>query len=130
MLNSSIDIDRRGVICSLQPGAAFPAVPSAEPVEVGELTTYLNDAVLLAPSMLLGLATTWSGVDDHTFDVSLSDAARTVTGRVFIDDRGAPRDFSTTDRFADLPGGLVRAEWRTPDTELGGHRRATAAGPV
>ena len=62
--------------------------------------------------------------------MSLSDAARTVTGRVFIDDRGAPRDFSTTDRFADLPGGLVRAEWRTPDTELGGHRRATAAGPV
>jgi hypothetical protein len=39
-------------------GAAFPAVPSAEPVEVGELTTYLNDAVLLAPLMLLGLATT------------------------------------------------------------------------
>jgi hypothetical protein len=33
---------------------------------------------------------------------------------VFVDDRGAPNDFSTTDRYADLPGGLVRAEWRTP----------------
>jgi hypothetical protein len=82
--------------------------------DLGELTTYLNDAVLVAPSMLLGSATTWTGVDDHTFDVSLSDAGRTVTGRVFLDDRGAPFDFSTTDRFADLPGGLVNAEWHTP----------------
>jgi len=82
--------------------------------DVGELTTYLNDAILIAPSMLLGLPTTWVAVDDHTFDVSLSDAGRTVTGRVFLDDQGAPRDFSTTDRFAALPGGLVRAEWRTP----------------
>lgn len=82
--------------------------------DIGELTTYLNDAVLLAPSMLLGPATTWTGIDAHTFDVTLSDAGRTVTGRVFLDDRGAPRDFSTTDRFADLPGGPVRAEWRTP----------------
>jgi len=82
--------------------------------DIGELTTYLNDAVLLAPSMLLGPATTWTGIDEHTFDVILSGSGRTVTGRVFLDDRGAPRDFSTTDRYADLPGGLVRAEWRTP----------------
>jgi hypothetical protein len=82
--------------------------------DIGELTTYLNDAVLLAPSMLLRPATTWTGVDDHTFDVTLSDAGRSVTGRVFLDERGAPFDFSTMDRFADLPGGLVRAEWRTP----------------
>jgi hypothetical protein len=82
--------------------------------DVGELTTYLNDAVLLAPSMLLGLDTEWRGVDERTFDVALTDSGRTVTGRVFLDDRGAPVDFSTTDRFADLPGGLARAEWRTP----------------
>ena len=85
-----------------------------EEFDIGELTTYLNDAVLLAPSMLLGLATTWTGVDERSFDVSLTDSGRTVTGRVFLDDRGAPRDFSTTDRYADLPRGLVRAEWRTP----------------
>jgi len=82
--------------------------------DLGELTTYLNDAVLLAPSMLLGPTTTWSGVDEQTFDVTLSDAGHTVTGRVYLDERGAPRDFSTTDRYADLPGGLVRAEWHTP----------------
>ena len=82
--------------------------------DIGELTTYLNDAILIAPSMLLGPATTWREVDDDSFDVTLTDAGRSVTGRVFVDKRGAPNDFSTTDRFADLPDGLVRAEWRTP----------------
>jgi hypothetical protein len=64
--------------------------------------------------MLLGPATSWTAVDDRSFDVTLGDAGRSVTGRVLVDDRGAPCDFSTTDRYADLPGGLVRAEWRTP----------------
>jgi hypothetical protein len=85
-----------------------------EEFDIGELTTYLNDALLLAPSMLLGPTTTWAGVDEHTFDVTLHNAGHTVTGRVYLDERGAPRDFSTTDRYADLPGGLVRAEWHTP----------------
>ena len=87
---------------------------SGDEFDVGELTTYLNDAVLLAPSMLLGPSTSWHHVDDGSFDVHMTDAGRTVTARVFVDVRGAPYDFSTTDRYADLPGGLVRAEWRTP----------------
>ncbi len=82
--------------------------------DTGELTTYLNDAVLLAPSMLLGTETKWTGVDDHTFDVALTDLGRTVTARVVIDDHGAPRDFITTDRYAALPEGLVQARWNTP----------------
>jgi len=53
-------------------------------------------------------------VDNATFDVTLADAGRSVTARVFLDGPGAPVDFSTTDRFAALPGGLRRAEWRTP----------------
>ncbi|KOU57481.1 hypothetical protein ADK57_38400 [Streptomyces sp. MMG1533] len=85
-----------------------------EEFDIGELTTYLNDAILMAPSMLLTPATAWSPVDDHTFEVCLTDAGRTVRARVFVDERGAPYDFSTTDRYADLPGGLIRAEWHTP----------------
>ena len=64
--------------------------------------------------MLLGPDTTWNQVDDDAFDVTLTDAGHTVTGRVVIDERGAPRDFSTTDRFAALPEGLVRTQWTTP----------------
>jgi hypothetical protein len=82
--------------------------------DIGELTTYLDDAILVAPSMLLGLATTWTGIDDTTFDVTLNDAGRTVRGQVSLDERGAPLDFMSTDRFAALPSGPVRAEWRTP----------------
>jgi hypothetical protein len=37
-----------------------------------------------------------------------------VTGEVFLDDDGRPRDFRTEDRWADLPGGPVRAPWSTP----------------
>jgi hypothetical protein len=85
-----------------------------EEFDIGELTTYLNDAILVAPSMLLTSATAWSPVDDHTFEVSLTDAGHTVRAQVFVDQRGAPYDFSTTDRYAALPGGLVRAEWHTP----------------
>ena len=40
-----------------------------------------------------------------------------MTARVLIDERGAPRNFSTTDRYAALPGGPVRAEWTTPVTQ-------------
>ena len=55
--------------------------------DTGELTTYLNDAILLAPSMLLGPATSWRAIDDGSFEVSLTDDGRTVTGRVFLDER-------------------------------------------
>lgn len=87
---------------------------SGEEFDVGGRTTYLNEAILLAPSMLLGPETTWTEVDARSFDVTLLDSGRSVTGRVFLDDRGAPVDFSSTDRFAALPSGLVRAEWHTP----------------
>jgi hypothetical protein len=60
--------------------------------DIGELTSYLNDAVLIAPSMLLGPSTAWTAVDDGSFDVTLTDAGRTVTGRVFVDQSAAVRD--------------------------------------
>jgi hypothetical protein len=82
--------------------------------DIGELTTYLNDAVLLAPSLLLRPGTEWKQLDQATFQVTLTDRSRRVSGRVKIDERGAPVDFATTDRFADLPGGLRRVEWHTP----------------
>lgn len=84
-------------------------------LDVGELVTYLNDAILLAPSLLLGPETTWREVDAGSFEVTLRDGARGVTARVWLDERGAPRDFSTNDRFFYTPDGrLLRAEWRTP----------------
>ncbi|MGH9264198.1 MAG: DUF6544 family protein [Acidimicrobiales bacterium] len=101
--------------------------------DAGELSSWVNDAVLLAPSMLLGPATGWAGVDDRSFDVTFSDAGLTVRARVSLDDRGAPVNFSTTDRYAALPGGPVRARWTTPIAgweEVGGRPVPTGGAAV
>jgi hypothetical protein len=84
-------------------------------LDVGELVTYLNDAILMAPSLLLGPEATWREVDPRSFDVTLKDDSLAATARVWLDENGAPVDFSTTDRFYDRPDGRrVRTEWRTP----------------
>jgi hypothetical protein len=97
---------------------AFTVVKGTGPeIDVGELVTYLNDAILMAPSLLLGPEVSWREVDDSCFDVTLRDGSLSVTARVWLDAQGAPRDFSTTDRFFETPDGkLVRTEWRTPVT--------------
>jgi hypothetical protein len=85
--------------------------------DLGELVTYLNDLVLLAPSMLLVPAVAWTAVDERSFELSLSDHGNTVRARVFLDERGAPVNFETTDRFCDDPANpkrLLRARWTTP----------------
>jgi hypothetical protein len=78
--------------------------------DIGELVTYLNDAVLLAPSMLLVPAVRFAPVDEGSFDLTLTNLGTTVAARVFVDERGAVRDFSTTDRFH----GRTRTRWTTP----------------
>jgi hypothetical protein len=84
-------------------------------LDTGELVTYLNDAILMAPSLILGPETTWSAVDEKSFDVAFTDFGRTVHARVFLDDRGAPTNFVTTDRYFDMPDGKrVKTEWNTP----------------
>ena len=90
---------------------------TGEEYDVGELVTYLNDAVLIAPSMLLVPEISWAPAATDSFDVLLTDHGRTVTARVIVDENGAPRDFTTMDRFCynpDEPQKLMRARWSTP----------------
>jgi hypothetical protein len=107
---------------------------TGEEFDAGELTTYLNDAILLAPSMLLGPHTSWTPTGSpDAFDVALSAAGRCVRARVLLDGDGAPRDFSTEDRWAALPAGLVRTRWTTPVTgwqAVDGRRLPTAGAAV
>lgn len=83
--------------------------------DVSELVSWLNDAILFAPSMLLNSATTWAatGTDD-TFNVAITDVGHRVQARVVLDADGRPRNFCTTNRWAALPEGLARARWTTP----------------
>jgi len=97
----------------------FSVVDAGGPeLDTGELVTFLNDAILLAPSMLLDERTGWSAVDDRAFDVAFSDRGRKVGARVSVNADGAVRDFSTTDRFVQDPyrrgHPFVRARWSTP----------------
>ncbi len=88
-----------------------------EKIAIGELVTYLNDAILFAPSMVLGPETSFTAASDDAFDISLRDGERCVTARVFVDAEGAPTNFTTNDRFGEdpaKPGAMVRAEWSTP----------------
>jgi len=67
--------------------------------------------------MLLVPEVRWSAVDARSFDVALTDHGRTVTARVFVDERGAPIDFETTDRFyadANDASKVTRCRWTTP----------------
>ena len=87
-------------------------------LDLGEMVTYLNDAVLYAPSMLLRPNTEWLEVGEGCFDLKLHDGQNTASARVFIDGRGTPYEFSTTDRFVSDPytkgHPVVRARWTTP----------------
>ena len=97
--------------------------------DLGELVTWLNDAIMFAPSMLLGAHARFAATgSDDEFDVTVTDRGRTVTARVYLDTDGAPRDFGTEDRWAALSGGLVRARWTTPVSGCRPGRRTTAAG--
>lgn len=90
---------------------------ASEQISVGELVTWLSDAIFFAPSMLLGLEATWTPVDQDTFDVTLTDQDRTVSARVSIDENGALTNFTTIDRYASDPADpqrLVRTRWSTP----------------
>jgi hypothetical protein len=97
----------------------LPVVDETGPdLDLSELVTYLNDALVFAPSMLLGPHTRWTSVDDRSFDVAITDFGRTAKGRVFLDERGAMSDFSTEDRFVADPWTsghpFVRGVWTTP----------------
>jgi hypothetical protein len=114
-------------------GLVTVADGSGPEFDVGELTTWLNDAVLLAPGMLLSAPVTWEATGGDSFRVSLTDAGRTVGAEVFLDDDGRPRDFRSEDRYADLPGGPVRALWSTPVagwTVVDGRPRVTGGAAV
>jgi hypothetical protein len=83
--------------------------------DLGELVTWLNDSIMFAPSMLLGPHVTFAAAgSDDEFDIAVTDRGRIVRARVYLDAEGAPRDFSTEDRWAALGNSLVRARWTTP----------------
>ncbi len=114
MVGRDAYVDGHGDMKGKLAGLVTVANGSGHEFDLGELVTYLNDAVVLAPSMLLDDSTTWTEVDDESFDIELRDGAHVVHARIFVDAEGTLVDFSTDDRWCDLPDGLVQARWSTP----------------
>ncbi len=97
-------------------GLVTVADGSGPQFDSGELVTWLDDAVLLAPAMLLHPRTRWEDRGEDRFAVSVTDAGHTVGAVVALDGDGRPLDLRTDDRWADLPGGPARTPWSTPVT--------------
>lgn len=116
MFGSDTYLRGRGRMLGKVLGLVTVADGTGPEFDIGELSTYLNDAVLLAPSSLLVPAVEWGVVDDRSFDVTIHDAGLTSRARVWLDADDQVVDFRTEDRYAALPGGVVRAPWSTPLT--------------
>lgn len=89
-------------------------------VDADELVSYLADAALLAPTMLLRPEVRWYRLDDEAFELALVDRGHAVSARVTVDERGAPTEVASEDRFhldptADRPP--VQAGWSTQPRE-------------
>ncbi|WP_116451627.1 DUF6544 family protein [Blastococcus litoris] len=125
--------DGRGRMLGKALGLVTVADGSGPEFDIGELTTWLDDAVLIAPGMLLDRRISWDSLGDDSFRVAVTDSGRTVSAEVFLDDDGRPRDVRSRDRWADLPGGPVRALWSTPVegwTVVDGRPRMTGGAAV
>jgi hypothetical protein len=82
--------------------------------DLGELVTYLNDAAMLAPSMLLTPNVQWMPHDQRSFDVTITDRGNTVSARFFVDPTGRLIDFRTDDRWYAGSTPPRRTTWSTP----------------
>jgi hypothetical protein len=114
-------------------GLVTVADGSGPEFDCGELVTWLDDAVLLAPAMLLHPRTRWEDRGEDRFAVSVTDAGHTVSAVVALDGCGRPADLWTGDRWADLPGGPVRTPWSTTVsgwTVVGGRLRPVGGAAV
>jgi hypothetical protein len=70
------------------------------PLDRGGLASFLLDALVLAPSMLLVPAVRFRALDDTSFTVELTDRDQTVSAHATIDARGGLTQISTQDRYA------------------------------
>ena len=70
------------------------------------------------PIAFLGENITWQAVDDHSADVTFTDAGRSVTGRMFFDDEGRQPNFVAM-RYREINGEFSLDRWTTPVTGYG-----------
>jgi hypothetical protein len=91
-----------------------------EAFDIGELTTYLNDAFLMFPWALIHLKDrlTWKEINEKVVEVSLTDQGMTVGAELHFDDQHLLENYITNDRFLNRdpndPQKYIRTKWSTP----------------
>ena len=85
---------------------------SGDQVATGELVTYLNDAILMAPSMLLAPEATFSDVDHNSFQVMLTEKGKAYRRGFSSTRRGASRNSRRPTVMAAIPHNLRK--WCKP----------------
>jgi len=114
MLGTDTYVNHAGRMHGKLLGAITVADGTGPEFDLGELVTYVNDAVMLAPSMLLTPNARWAEVDENAFDITFTDAGNIVTARCFIDEVGRLVDFHTDDRWYAGTTPPTRTRWSTP----------------
>ena len=88
--------------------------------DIGELTTYLNDAFFLFPWVLIHQKSSlrWEELTDRRVRVYFTDKQLTVQAEIHFDEQGRLIDYVTDDRFLnrnpDRPHEYIRTRWSTP----------------
>ncbi len=114
MFGSDTYVGRRGRMVGKVLGVVTVADGEGPEFDLGELVTFVNDAFMLAPSMLLTTATEWRPVDHSTFEIVFTDGTNTVTAHCTVDEDGRPTNFRTNDRWYAGTNPPTRTTWSTP----------------
>jgi hypothetical protein len=85
-----------------------------EKLDQGTMVRFLSEMPWF-PIALLGKNITWQAVDDHSADVTFSDAGRSVTGRMYFDDEGRQTNFEAM-RYREINGDYALDRWTAPVT--------------
>jgi hypothetical protein len=75
---------------------------------------YLNE-IIWFPTAFLGENISWEAIDDHSARVTFTDAGKSVSAEVFIDDTGQLTNF-TAMRYREIEGEYSLDPWSTPIT--------------
>lgn len=88
---------------------------TGEQMQQGTMIRYLQEMVWF-PTAYLTPPISWTAVDDHCADVTLTHAGASVTARMFFDDDGRMLTFVAR-RYRDNQGSFTLDTWSTPCTE-------------
>ncbi|MBK8022897.1 MAG: hypothetical protein IPK19_16065 [Chloroflexi bacterium] len=88
---------------------------SGEKIDLGTMTRYLQE-ISWFPAAYLSDYITWTAVDDHSADVTLTAYGKQVSARMFFDDEGRPLSFIAR-RWGDFNGNARLETWTAPTYE-------------